>query len=232
MRKYRPYATSSVRIEYGIELHAGLSQFDETQAAANECAAVNNALAAQHQLRLQLHGPVLETRALLRFAEYNVDRVIRSVHRAAEIEDGGRRGRISTCLFPNGLTPVIKPSGRGQLKPTNDLIDRLRLAKLTGIDAFRSVWLAKLETARTKFETVLATHDAAQAAHDEAFRAEIALRAAHWEMLDRVMGVVRMAFPLDRDLQDLIFPPVEETSKRENAPGEEIEKAPVSVGHA
>lgn len=231
MRKYRITATSTVRIEYGIELHAGLSQFDETLAAANEAQAVNDALADQYQIRLQLHRPVLNARAILRFAEYNVDRVIRSVHRGAEIQDGGRRGRISGALFPDGLTPVIKPSRRGQVKPTKQLIDRFKLSTVTGMDAFRAVWLAKLETALAKLEAAVTTYEGARTAHDQAFRAEIALRNAHWEMLDRVMGLVRSAFPLDKDVHDVIFPIVEDSPKRES-PGEETEKAPVSVGTA
>lgn len=231
MRKYRITATSPVRIAYGIELHAGLSQFDETLAAANDARAINDALADQYQIRLQLHRPVLNARAILRFAEYNVDRVIRSVHRAAEIQDGGRRGRVSSALFPDGLTPVTKPSGRGQVKPTKQLIDRLKLSTVTGMDAFRAVWQAKLETALAKLEAAISTYEGAQTAHDQAFRAEMALRDAHWEMVDRVMGLVRSAFPLDKDVQDVIFPTVDDSPKRESS-GEEIEKAPPSVGTA
>lgn len=232
MRKYRINATSTVRIEYGIELHAGLSQFDETLAAANEAHAVNDALANQYQIRLQLHRPVLNARAILRFAEYNVDRVIRSAHRAAEIEDGGRRGRISTTLFPQGLKPVTKPSGRAQAKPTKDLIDRLKLSSVAGMDAFRAVWLAKLETALAKLDAAISTYESARDAHAQAFRAEMALRDAHWEMVDRVMGLVRSAFPLDKDVHDVIFPIVTDDSPKRESSGEEIEKAPVSVGTA
>lgn len=231
MRKYRVNATSTVRIEYGIELHAGLSQFDETLAAANEARAVNDALANQYQIRLQLHHPVLNARAILRFAEYNVDRVIRSTHRAAEIEDGGRRGRISMALFPDGLTPVTKPSGRAQVKPTKLLLDRLKLSTVAGMDAFRAVWLTKLETALAKLETAITTYEGARDAHDQAFRAEMALRHAHWEMVDRVMGLVRSAFPLDKGVHDVIFPILTDDSpKRESSLGEAGENAPVSVG--
>jgi hypothetical protein len=233
MRKYRINATSTIRIEYGIELYTGLSQFDETLEAATEVQAVNDALATQYQIRLQLHRPVLNTRAILRFAEYNVDRVIRSTFRAAEIADGGRRGRISNALFPDGLTPVIRPSGRAQVKPTKQLIERLKLSTLSGIDVFRTVWLSKLEAAQTKLESAITGYESARDAHDQAFRAEMALRDAHWEMIDRVMGLVRSVFPLDKDVHDVIFPIVTDDSpKRESSTGGEIEKAPVSVGTA
>lgn len=232
MRKYRITATSPVRIEYGIELHAGLSQFDETLAAANEAQAATDALADQYQIRLQLHRPVLNARALLRFAEYNVDRVIRSTHRAAEIQDGGRRGRIAGALFPNGLTSVTKPSGRGQVKPTKQLIDRLKLSTVAGMEAFRAVWLAKLETALAKLEAAISTYESARDAHDQAFQAELALRDAHWEMVDRIMGMVRSAFPLDKDVQDVIFPILTDDAPKRESSGVEIEKAPVSVGTA
>ena len=66
----------------------------------------------------------------------------------------------------------------------------------------------------------------------QAFRAEMALRDAHWEMVDRVMGLVRSAFPLDKDVHDVIFPIVTDDSPKRESSGEEIEKAPVSVGTA
>ena len=126
--------------------------------------------------------------------------------RAAEIEDGGRRGKISVALFPNGLSAVTKASGSAQVKPTKELIDRLVHTKVAGIDGFRTIWLGKLETALTQLETAITKYETARAAYDDAFRAEMALRDAHHDLIDKVMGIVRAAFPRDRDVQDVIFP--------------------------
>ena len=100
------------------------------------------------------------------------------------------------------------------------------------MDAFRAVWLAKLESALDKLETAVTTYESARDAHDQAFQAELALRDAHWEMVDRIMGMVRSAFPLDKDVQDVIFPILTDDAPKRESSGVEIEKAPVSVGTA
>ncbi|MDC3962945.1 hypothetical protein KEG38_54550 [Polyangium jinanense] len=226
MRKYRSNASSSVRFEYGVELAAGLAQFPETTSAALDIRTVNNALNGQHQQRCALRVPVVETRAAARFAEYHAERVIRSALRAAEIEDGGRRGRICAAVFPKGSTPILTPAGRSQVKSMQDLVDRLDHAKVAGIEAYRNVWSPKLGAALSSLEAALDAHEEALAAHDDAFRAELALRDAHHDAVDRAMGVVRAAFPRDRELQDVIFPVLETaTTKSKKGPVEEADES-------
>ncbi|MRG91984.1 hypothetical protein [Polyangium spumosum] len=223
MRKYSHKAASDIRVEYGFELAAGLSQFPETAPAANDILAVTEALGAQQDKRRALRIPVLQSRAALRFAEVGAERVIRSALRAAEIEDGGRRGRICACLFPRGIRPVVIPMGKRQVKPMKELVERLQNAKLSGIDAYRDAWSPKLEAALATLEGAVAAHLGALAAHDEAFKVELALRDAHHDAVDRAMGIVRAAFPRNRELQDVIFPIIEEGRKPKNEPAEELE---------
>ncbi|MDI1446998.1 hypothetical protein [Polyangium sp. 6x1] len=232
MRKYRQNVSSTVRFEYGVELAAGLSQFPETTAAANDIRAVNDALGAQQDKRRALRIPVVEARAALRFAELGAERVIRSSLRAAEIEDGGRRGRICACLFPKGLRPVVIPMGKRQVRPLKELVERLQNAKLAGIDVYRAAWLPKLLCALGSLEAAVDAHLAALAAHDEAFQVELALRDAHHDAVDKVIGVVRAAFPRDRELQDVIFPVVEASRKAGDAEADEPEAEPTSVAPA
>ncbi|MDI1432771.1 hypothetical protein [Polyangium sorediatum] len=229
MRKYRSNVSSAVRLEYGIELAAGLSQFPETTAAANEIRAINDALGAQEDKRHALHVPVIETRAALRFAKLSAERVIRTSLRAAEIADGGRRGRICACLFPKGLRPVVLPMGKRQVKPLKELVERLQNAHVAGIDAYRAVWTPKLDAALATLEATVDAHVTALAAHDEAFQVELALRDAHHDAVDKVIGIVRAAFPRDRDLQDVLFPIVEASRRRENASTDESELEPTRV---
>jgi len=210
MRSYRSNAASDVRIEYGIELGEGLALFPETASAASEIGTLNGALAIEHDKRRALRIPVLRTRAALRFAEFSVERVVRSALRAAEIEDGGRRARICASLFPKGSNPILKPVGKKQLKPLKDLVERLEKSKVAGIDAYRAVWLPKLKDALASFETAVAAHLAALSVYDDVFKTELALRDAHHDAVDRIMGQVRTAFPRDRALQDVLFPPVDE----------------------
>ena len=225
MRKYRSNAASDVRFEYCVELAAGLAQFPETSSAALEIEAVNDALDSQHQMRRALRVPVVKTRAAMRFAEYNAERTIRTALRAAEIEDGGRRGRICTAVFPKGSTPIITPAGRAQVKPMKELVDRLQHAKVPGIEAYRNGWLPRLEAALAGLQAAIAAHESAFAAHDDAFKAELALRDAHHDAVDRAMGIVRAAFPRDRELQDVIFPVLETaTPKGQDVPVEDADE--------
>jgi hypothetical protein len=217
MRKYRSNASSTVRFEYGLELVAGLSSFPETAAAAIDFDTVNEALAAEHAKRLALRAPLLRARAKLRFVDHRVDQVIRSAARAAEIVDGGRRGRVAGAIFPEGVRPVVALPGRRQVKPTRDLVDRLENARIAGIDDYRTAWLPKLKAALGEIEGAVYSYDAALAAHDAAFKAEVALREAHHDAVDRIVGLVRAAFPRNRAVQDVIFPPIQESDAQETA---------------
>lgn len=227
MRMYRSNASSEVRVEYGFELTAGLEQFPETAPAALDIQAANDALHDKLQQRRALRVPVVKTRSAKRFAESAAERTVRSALRAAEIADGGRRGKICAAVFPKGSTPIITPAGKAQVKPLRDLVDRLKLTKLAGIEAYRDAWLPKLEATLSAFEAALAAHDSALAAYDDAFKEELALRDAHHDAVDRAMGVVRAAFPRDRELQDVIFPVLETTRKKREEVAEEDQPAPL-----
>ncbi len=218
MRKYHMNASSTARFAYGVELHAGLSRFSETTGAAAEILSVNDALYAQTQKRVALLVPMIKARASLRFGEYHVDGVIRSAFRAAQVADGGRSGRICAVMFPNGLREVTKPAGKNQVKPTKELIERLAHSMTAGIEEYRAVWLPKLEAALSQLEASIAAYEAAQAAHHDAFMAERALRDAHHDKVDQVMGIVRATFPRDRDTQDVIFPIMTTARESEDEP--------------
>ncbi|MRG94187.1 hypothetical protein [Polyangium spumosum] len=231
MRKYRDNAASIVRVEYGVDLIAGLALFPETAPAAAEMQTVNDALGAQYEKRRALRVPVIKTRAALRFAEYSVERVIRSALRAAEIEDGGRRGRICASVFPKGVKPILRPVGKRQVKPLKDLVERLQHSKVAGIEAYRAAWLLKLSDALVSFEAAVAAHLSALSAQDEAFKVELALRDAHHDTVERIMGQVRTAFPRDRAIQNAIFPVVDEaeasTTSDDDTPEEPIPSHPL-----
>lgn len=210
MRKYPSNATSTVRYEYGIELVEGLAQFPETAPTGVAFEQTNAALYAQYEKRVALHTPVLKTRVKVRFAEHHVEKTIRIASRAAEVADGGRRGRIFGVVFPKGLKPVVTPKGKSQGKAMEELIDRLEKSMLAEIGPYRAEWLPKLKNAFSAFTTALSDYAAALKAHDDAFRAEMALREAHHDAVDKIAGIVRAAFPRDKDTQDVIFPSLDD----------------------
>jgi hypothetical protein len=214
MRLYHPTSGTILRHEYGVLLGAGLARYPQTTALAPDFIQLNDDLLTAHTARVALRKPLLLARANLRFVELDVDRCIRAAYRATQTADGGRRsaGPIASALFPEKLKPVIAPKGKKQLQPTIDLIDRLVRAKVPGIDAYRKEWLPKLQNAQKELEAAIAQYDAATAAHTVAFKDEKALRDQHYNEVDRIMGLVRAAFPRDKEMQDIIFPPADDRS--------------------
>jgi hypothetical protein len=224
MRKYRPDVGSFLRYEYGVALVAGLSQFAETQPHAGKFDQMNKDLLAQHKKRLELREPLVLARTNVRFAELRVRRVIRGVHNAAKLADGNRRGPgpIATAIFPDGLQPVTRPSGQGQVKALKGLINRVTLAVVPGLDDLRTDELPKLVAAQKDIESALAQREAAKEAHDLAFAAEKALRDQHYLGVERLMGVVRAAFPRDREVQETIFPVLDDGGSTTAEASEEV----------
>jgi hypothetical protein len=216
MRKYRNNADSPTRIDYGIELLAGLGFFSQTQGFAPSFKELNDELDAAYTARRATRKPLLEKRADFRFAQHSTDQTIRMVHRAAEIADGGRRGPITIELFPEGLSPIVAPSGTRQIKPTEMLIDRLERCKLSGIEAFRAEWKPKLDAALQSLTKTNADHETARNNYLNAFRTEVALRNEHFLAVDKLIGLVRSVFPGDRARQNLVFPIADDDSDGES----------------
>ena len=210
MRKYRSNASSVVRFEYGVELVEGLQQFPETTSASTGFEKTNNDLFAQYQTRMSLRTPILHARVKIRLTQRKVDQALRSAAHGAEIADGGRRGRIFGVAFPMGLKPVVSPVGRGQVKPTVEWIERLEKSQLEGIDAYRDEWLPKIKSALATLNAAIAAHEQSTAAYNDAFKSELAVREAHHDAVDKIIGLVRAAFPRDREIQDVIFPQMDD----------------------
>lgn len=232
MRKYRTNAGSTVRTDYGIALLTGLRAFPEIETLAPPFEQLNEALEGAHLARVALRKPMVQARARVRFGNYLVDQRIRMTDNGARIADGGRRGDLTIALFPDGITPVVKPKGANQIQPTEELLDRMAKCKLAKADAFRATWAPRLEQELEGLRQARKAYDDAKKAYLDAFAEELSLRAEHARQVDRLMGLVRATFPGDTDKQDVIFPepcrvsglPAEEDEEMEEAAG------PVSSG--
>lgn len=212
MRNYRKNAATEGRLDYGMELVAGLQLFPETEALAPDFEQLQGELEQAHEARRALRKPLVKARVGLRLASYLTDQAIRTCSRAAEVADGNRRGPIHEIVFPRGLTPVVVPVGARQVPPTEKLIERLSTSKHPGVAALAAEQKPKLDAALAQLQAAAAAHLAARKAHDAAFQEEVALRDEHRRHIDRLMGHVRAAFPGDRTRQDLVFPEVDEDS--------------------
>ncbi len=208
MRNYRTNAATPVRVDYGVSLVRGLSNFPKTQPHAEGFQTLNDQLYAQHNIRVALRKPWLEARQDVRFGDYNADSVIRSYQAAAKIADGGRVGPISKAVLRDGVSKVVAPAGARQLPALEEVISDLNNARVEGIEAFRDAQLPTLEGARTRLDTAVTTYQDARKAYLDAFAVEKALRDEHRLAVDAMMGTVRSLFPGDKRTQDIIFPDV------------------------
>lgn len=212
MQRYREDAGSPTRIDYGFGLVVGLQAFQETSNLAPTFEQVNNDLADAYDERIERRKPLVKARFGLRFANHQIDQTTRMIHGAAQIADGGRKGPITEALFPEGLTPEIRPKGAAQIKPSEELLGRFAKSKLAAVADLGATWVPRLAADLAALRSAAETHKNANDAYVDAFKTELAERAEHARQVDRVMGLVRAAFPRDKARQDLVFPEVERGS--------------------
>lgn len=152
---------------------------------------------------------LIAIRIELKLTDLYVDDVVRSVKRAAE--EAGRA--VAAMVFPNGLTPIVKPYGQSQVGALHALEARLAAASSWGEGGAQ---LARVVEARELYEGVLTRRQ--QAMLDAA--AKRALRdAAKEDFLDTFAGVaagVKGTFLRDRRRQDVFF----DTLRTRRAPSE------------
>ena len=210
MRLYRLSASTEIRVAYGIGLAVGLGFFPETEGAVPEVETITDDLDSAYTARVALRKPQVKARMQLQRAEYHVDQTIRIFSRMTESTEGGRRGPLFAALLPDGLAAVVAPTGRRQIKPTEALIARLDHCNLPGAEELRSEWKPKLQAALKGLTDAAAAFESASAAYVAAFGKELGLRAEHRRLVQKCIGVVRMAFPGDKLRQDLVFPVIED----------------------
>ena len=146
---------------------------------------------------------IIRARVDVRFADWSSDNVIRMAQRAAEIADGKVGGAITSRLYPNGITPIIRPIGATQVLEMRDLESRYDVLAATWPEA--AAEKDKIVAARKSYEDALnARRDALQNVSNA--------RAARDITKEDFLGVyaeiasrVKAEFPRDRKMQDLFF---------------------------
>jgi len=219
MRKYRINAASPARVDYGVELCAGLRRFSETSALADDFETLNDALFAQYLARLAARKPMVAARVPVRIGNYDADQALRACAHAAEEADGCKGGPIFKSVFKQGLGPAVKPNGAAQIPATEAVIDDMKKSAAHGVDAFRAAWLPKIQASLAPLQKAAGDLEARRKDYLAVFGDEVALRNQHWTAVDRLQGQVRAAFPGNSAKQDLVFPePDEEAAAHPDAP--------------
>lgn len=138
----------------------------------------------------------------VRYNDHVSDNVVRALQRNTESFDGKKGGPTASFLFPEGITPIIRPVGQTQVDA---------MLKLEGkLDALAN-WSeavsekAKLTAARVAYAAALKDRDTAML-NASGLRAKRDI--AKEDFLDvyaTVAAKVKAEFPRDRAMQDLFF---------------------------
>ncbi|NUN15688.1 MAG: hypothetical protein HUU55_18845 [Myxococcales bacterium] len=206
MRKYRNDATTEPRIEFGIELAEGLRLFPETEEHAAVVDQATDALDNVAMERRKLKKPRLKARVKLKFEGYLTDTMLRQVSNEAQSADGGRRGPVFDTLYPDGLSAAVDPAGTQQLPATQAVFSRMMLSNHPNLTTFKQKWEPAFKDRIAALTAAIDAYTAINQQDANLFAIEMAARDDHGLLVDKIAGLVRAAFPNDRNKQDIIFP--------------------------
>lgn len=201
---------------------AALGETAETRGLAPPFQATQDALLATVRNREGADRALTGPRVAVRFSEYAVEVVLRSVANAAhETDNNQTTGAAFKAVFPDGLDAETSPRGAAQLKAARDV--RTRIAKQPAAAPFRDAMLARLDAAIADFDTKLQNRGTAGRALGEAQAAEAGARETWVRHYDANAGAIRNLFPRQRNRQDLYFDEIAGRGARE--PSEPVEGA-------
>ena len=218
MRNYNEKAGSLARVMYGDDLVMGLGLFEETNDEGKALAELTDAMFEGALTVLKLERAQAKARAAVRIAEYEVQQLARRCMNDAKNADGGSAGLAVKELFPDGLDAVIRPRGASQHKAGEELLGRLAGASSQGGKSVADAWRASLSSAISDLADTLASRDEADKDLHDTYAKLAAQGAAHRREVDRLMGIVRAAFPQDRVRQDAVFPERPRRAKKADTP--------------
>ena len=146
---------------------------------------------------------IIRARVDVKFADWSADNIVRMAQRAAEMADGKVGGPIASKLFPNGITPIIKPIGATQVQEMHDLEGRYDVLMATWPDA--ALEKSKIVAARKIYEDALnARRDSLQNASN-ARTARDLTKEDFLSVYAEIGSRVKAEYPRDRKMQDLFF---------------------------
>jgi hypothetical protein len=146
---------------------------------------------------------LIVARAEVKYVDVVADKEVRMGLRVAELEDGEPGGRVSTALFPNGTTPIIKPVGSTQVKEMRALEGRYK--EVESIFPAAASERQKIAALREQYEAALTARSQGM---EQGAQARAARDLAKEEFLDvfaEVMNRVKAAFPRDKKTQEIFF---------------------------
>ena len=162
-----------------------------------------SALAAAQGAYAEAVLALIAPRVLVRFADYSSDMAVRASQRAAESADGMKGGKIGGAVFPDGVTPIVRPVGATQVTEMRALEGRLEaaMALWPGAGAEK----AKITDQRTKYEAALAARRTAMEKTADLRAKRDAVREDFLDVYAATASRVKAEFPRNRASQELFF---------------------------
>jgi hypothetical protein len=172
-------------------------------ALATKLEAFNNNLIKAQNAYGDSVTAMIPVRVDVRFIDYTADDGVRAALRNAESADGKKGGKIASQLFPNGVTPIVRPVGETEVKELRDLEGRYDTLTATWQQAAPEK--AKIVALRTQYEAVLAARKDGMQTTSNPRAARNAAKEDFLDIFAFAAGHVKAEFPRDRAMQDLFF---------------------------
>ena len=192
------YAIAATR-RYSILLHPPEDVVASLAAiAANLESGVTGLSTSQAAYRtavLACIGPRVE----VRMVDTMADDVVRGAKRSAD----GAGKDIAAMVFPDGITPIVKPVGQSEVTALIALEGRIEAAPPRWSDA--EVQLGRVRSARIAYESALRERTTAMS-HAASRRAlRDTAKETFLDIYASSTAAIRALFPRDKALQDLFF---------------------------
>lgn len=152
-------------------------------------------------------------RVEVKYADFTADEGVRMAIRVADLADGKAGGRISSHLFPGGVTPIIKPVGDTQIVAMRAL--ETRYDDVASSFPAAADEKQKLVMLRTQYETALTARKAGMETASNLRAARNLAKEDYLDVYNEAASRVRAAFPRDRRMQELFFDKVRADSEVE-----------------
>ncbi len=200
---------------YASQMMAKFPQTAELVMLSQKLGDATQKLKAAQDAYLLGVGAILPTRVEVTFQNFVSDNRVRQTLRKAELFDGRANGPASSMVFPNGVTPIIKPVGATQVKEMRDMEGRLEAAGAIWPEALSEK--AEIGTFRDNYEKALEARRAAGQTASDLRAVRNAVKEDFLMVYVTSANRVKALFPRDRVMQDLFFDEVRSRSVSEDA---------------
>jgi hypothetical protein len=195
---------SQALLKFGRYHLAALGRGAETKGLSEAFKPAVDQLASAKATREQAEDALLVPRAEARFAESDLEVVLRDLAAQSHMTDRQAGGDfVFKAIFPNTVDAEVRPRGAAQVTAATAVRDRLNTQPAAA--PVKEQWLGKLDQAIARLSTALEARQAAEQAVGLARAVEDGARETFVSSYDSNMGAIRQMFPRNRVRQNLYF---------------------------